>query len=38
MARVQAVIVHEGVSYDLEVDTARAEAIECARIVAAHVR
>jgi chloramphenicol 3-O phosphotransferase len=38
MARAQAAIVHEGVSYDLEVDTTRAEPIECARTVAAHVR
>lgn len=38
MARAQAELVHRGVSYDLEVDTARAESIECARLIAAHVR
>jgi chloramphenicol 3-O phosphotransferase len=36
-ARAQAELVHRGVSYDLEVDTARAESIECARIIAARV-
>jgi chloramphenicol 3-O phosphotransferase len=29
--------VHHGVSYGLELDTARAEPIECARIIAAHI-
>lgn len=37
LARAQADLVHRGVSYDLEVDTARAEPIECARIIAARV-
>lgn len=37
LARAQAELVHRGVSYDLEVDTARAESIKCARIIAAHV-
>jgi len=37
LARAQALIVHEGVSYDVEVDTTRAEAMECARIIAARV-
>lgn len=37
MAESQAELVHQGVSYDLEVDTTRTEAIECARTIAAHV-
>ncbi|MFC4060885.1 chloramphenicol phosphotransferase CPT [Planomonospora corallina] len=37
MAASQAEVVHEGVVYDLEVDTSRAESMECARTVAAHV-
>ncbi|GGT24877.1 hypothetical protein GCM10010222_78530 [Streptomyces tanashiensis] len=35
MAAQQALIVHEGVEYDLEVDTTRAESLECARAIAA---
>jgi chloramphenicol 3-O phosphotransferase len=35
MAASQAKVVHEGVRYDVEVDTTRTEAIDCARIVAA---
>ncbi|MFC1431771.1 chloramphenicol phosphotransferase CPT [Streptacidiphilus sp. N1-3] len=38
MAASQAELVHRGVAYDLEVDTARAEAIACARAIAARVR
>ncbi|MGW0707646.1 chloramphenicol phosphotransferase CPT [Streptomyces sp. NPDC002643] len=38
MAASQAESVHQGVTYDLEVDTVRAESIECARTIAAHVR
>ncbi|WP_307624019.1 chloramphenicol phosphotransferase CPT [Streptomyces sp. V3I7] len=38
MAARQADMVHEGVVYDLEVDTTRTESVECARIIAAHVR
>jgi chloramphenicol 3-O phosphotransferase len=38
MAATQAEAVHNGVSYDLEVDTTHAEALECARIIAAHIR
>ncbi|MGO4752736.1 chloramphenicol phosphotransferase, partial [Streptomyces sp. 2MCAF27] len=30
-------VVHEGVKYDLEVDTSRTEPLECARAIAAHV-
>jgi chloramphenicol 3-O phosphotransferase len=30
-------VVHQGVVYDLEVDTTRAESMECARVIAAHV-
>lgn len=37
MAASQAEAVHRGVTYDLEVDTTRAEAMECARVIAAHV-
>jgi chloramphenicol 3-O phosphotransferase len=34
MAEKQAEIVHQGVVYDVEVDTARTEALECARTIA----
>jgi chloramphenicol 3-O phosphotransferase len=37
MAAAQADLVHRGVTYDLEVDTTRTEAMECARIIAARV-
>lgn len=37
MAAQQAELVHKGVMYDLEVDTTRAESLECATIIAAHV-
>ncbi|WP_441249147.1 chloramphenicol phosphotransferase CPT [Kitasatospora sp. McL0602] len=37
MAEAQAELVHQGVSYDLEVDTTHTEALECARIIAAQV-
>lgn len=36
MAVRQAELVHRGVRYDVEVDTARQEAIACARTIAAH--
>jgi len=36
MAASQAAVVHQGVGYDLEVDTTRAEALDCARAIAAH--
>lgn len=35
MAASQATVVHEGVSYDLEVDTTQAESLACARTIAA---
>jgi chloramphenicol 3-O phosphotransferase len=38
MAVSQAEVVHQGVVYDLEVDTTNTESLECARIIAAHVR
>jgi chloramphenicol 3-O phosphotransferase len=38
MAAKQAFIVHEGVTYDVEVDSANAESIDCARIIAAHLK
>jgi chloramphenicol 3-O phosphotransferase len=37
MAELQAQVVHEGVHYDLEVDTGTTESLECARAVAARV-
>ena len=37
MAASQAEVVHRGVTYDLEVDTTHAEAMECARTIAAQV-
>ena len=37
MATSQANVVHEGVSYDLEVDTTRTESLACARTIAARV-
>jgi chloramphenicol 3-O phosphotransferase len=37
MAASQANVVHEGVAYDLEVDTTDAESLSCARTIAAHV-
>lgn len=37
MAMSQADVVHQGVTYDLEVDTAHAESMECARAIALHV-
>ena len=38
MAASQAELVHQGVRYDLEVDTTHTEALDCARAVAARVR
>jgi chloramphenicol 3-O phosphotransferase len=37
MAEKQALIVHEGVTYDVEVDSAHAESIDCARTIARHL-
>jgi chloramphenicol 3-O phosphotransferase len=37
MAASQAEVVHRGVTCDLEVDTTRTEAMECARTIAARV-
>ncbi|MER7482355.1 chloramphenicol phosphotransferase CPT [Streptomyces sp. NPDC126510] len=37
MAASQARVVHEGMSYDVEVDTTHTESLECARVIAAHV-
>ncbi|MFJ7149497.1 chloramphenicol phosphotransferase CPT [Streptomyces sp. NPDC100445] len=36
MAASQADLVHRGVTYDLEVDTAKTESLDCARTIAAH--
>lgn len=38
MAASQADKVHRGVTYDLEVDTTRTEALDCARTIAAQLR
>lgn len=38
MAASQAEVVHRGMSYDLEVDTARTESMACARTIATRVR
>jgi len=37
MAASQADVVHDGVAYDMEVDTTRAESLACAREIAARV-
>ncbi|MEU5220455.1 chloramphenicol phosphotransferase CPT [Streptomyces sp. NPDC020807] len=37
MAATQAELVHEGVTYDLEVDTTRAESLDIAKVIAARV-
>jgi chloramphenicol 3-O phosphotransferase len=37
MAAAQAELVHAGVTYDVEVDTTHAEALDCARAIAARV-
>jgi len=37
MAASQAEIVHQGVVYDVEVDTSRTESLDCARSIAAYV-
>jgi chloramphenicol 3-O phosphotransferase len=38
MAASQAELVHQGVVYDLQVDTTHSEALDCARAIAARVR
>jgi len=38
MAARQALVVHEGVEYDVEVDTTSTESIDCARTIAAYVK
>jgi chloramphenicol 3-O phosphotransferase len=38
MAASQAELVHQGVRYDVQVDTTHAEALDCARAIAARVR
>jgi chloramphenicol 3-O phosphotransferase len=37
MAASQADVVHQGVRYDLEVDTTHLESLACAQVIAAHV-
>ncbi|MFE9581875.1 chloramphenicol phosphotransferase CPT [Nocardia sp. NPDC006044] len=37
MAAAQAEMVHQGMVYDLEVDTTLTESLACARVIAAHV-
>ncbi|MBP2706248.1 chloramphenicol phosphotransferase CPT [Microbispora sp. RL4-1S] len=38
MAVSQAAVVHEGVAYDLEVDTTRTDSLTCAKAILGHVR
>jgi chloramphenicol 3-O phosphotransferase len=38
MAESQAELVHQGVAYDMQVDTTHTEALDCARAIAARVR
>lgn len=38
MAAMQAELAHKGVVYDVEVDSTHTEALDCARIIAEHVR
>ncbi|MGP3955876.1 chloramphenicol phosphotransferase CPT [Nonomuraea sp. 3N208] len=38
MAALQAEVVHQGVVYDLEVDTTHTEALDCAQRIATHIR
>jgi chloramphenicol 3-O phosphotransferase len=37
MAAAQAILVHQGVAYDVQVDTTHTEALDCARAIAARV-
>jgi chloramphenicol 3-O phosphotransferase len=37
MAAAQAETVHQGVVYDIEVDTSHTESLDCARVIAARV-
>ncbi|MFJ7194941.1 MULTISPECIES: hypothetical protein [unclassified Streptomyces] len=37
MTAAQAEPVHQGVTYDIEVDTTRSGSMECARLIAAHL-
>lgn len=37
MAEVQADLVHRGMTYDVEVDTTRTEAVDCARAIAGRI-
>lgn len=37
MAALQAEVVHQGVAYDIEVDTSHTESLDCARAIATHV-
>ncbi|WP_433158788.1 chloramphenicol phosphotransferase CPT [Kribbella sp. CA-247076] len=37
MAELQAAVVHEGVKYDVEVDTTHTESIDCAHTIAHHL-
>jgi chloramphenicol 3-O phosphotransferase len=38
MAAAQAVLVHQGVACDVQVDTTHTEALDCARAIAARVQ
>ena len=37
MAASQAETVHQGVVYDIEIDTSHTESLDCARVIAARV-
>ena len=37
MAASQAETVHQGVVYDIEIDTSQAESLDCARVIAERV-
>jgi chloramphenicol 3-O phosphotransferase len=38
MAALQAVVVHQGITYDVEVDTSHTESIDCARTIADYLK
>ncbi|WP_432876067.1 chloramphenicol phosphotransferase CPT [Kribbella sp. CA-245084] len=38
MAEGQALIVHQGITYDLEVDTSHTDSVDCARTIAAYLK
>jgi chloramphenicol 3-O phosphotransferase len=38
MAEQQALIVHQGITYDVEVDTSHTDSTDCARTIASYVK